>query len=220
MKRFTLAITLMISLLASNVVNAQDAATTKGDWILDFGVGVGGGYYNGYNPTYNGNKWNYTRSNSRLSLPTLSISLQKAFWDDITIGGQISFNAFVNEHDYQQNDGYYQHSKYAQTSSYFTARGEYHFNRLIGLDKKFDLYAGVLAGFQITINKETERYEGWGTGQPGTWRNDYGNSSSVYSGPTGGLFGGFRYYFKDRMAVYGELGWAITNVRVGLAWRL
>jgi hypothetical protein len=246
MKRILSTVAIACSLFASTETFAQmkgsgqEAATNKGDMIFDFGVGVGGGAYDGYtyqnynnnynnynnNGHYNGHNWgNNGYGNNKMEIPTLSVSLQKAFWDDITIGGQISFNAFGNVYDYQQSDGYYQHSKYTQTNSFITARGEYHFNRLIGLNPKCDLYAGVLAGARITLNKQSETYEGYDGRNGGSpWQTNYTNYSSSNVGPTGGVFGGFRYYFAKNVAVYGELGVgpagsSVSSIRAGLAWR-
>ncbi len=222
MKTMKKYLTVIFSIIISSSLYAQEAATTKGDVLLDIGVGFIGGDYNGYKPgNYgNSNNWNYESSNNKIQLPTFSICLQKAFWNDVTIGGQVAFNMFGSEHDLRQNDGYYQHSKYTQSNLYFLGRGEYHFNRLIGWDKKYDLYAGALAGMRISSSSETQIYEGWGAGQSGTWRNDYPNRSSTNAGPAGGIFGGMRYYFAGNMAVFGEVGFGVTAIRAGLAWRL
>ena len=234
MRKIILSVSLIGTLFISTTLFAQlknagtDAATNKGDVLFDIGVGFGGGDYDGFNyynysngNGYNyGNNWNGNYSNT-IQIPTLSISLQKAFWEDVTIGGEIAFNTFGSERNYHQSDDYYQHSKYSQTNTYVLARGEYHFNRLIGLDRKYDLYAGAVAGVRISNEKQTEVYEGWGTrGQSGSWRNDYGDNSYSNVGTSFGAFGGFRLYFAKNMAVYAELGWAVTNLRAGLAWRL
>lgn len=202
-------------------VYAQDAATTKGDLILDIGVGFWGGPL-GYSPNNYGDSytWSYNNTNRRIEIPTLSVSLQKAFWNDVTIGGQFAFNLYNNEHDLRQADGYYQHSNYSQMNLYFLGRGEYHFNRLIGWGPRQDLYAGALAGARVSSAQETQIYEGWGNGQSGTWRVEYPNRSYGSVGPNGGLFGGIRYYFVGNMAVYAEVGVGITFIRTGLAWRL
>jgi hypothetical protein len=73
---------------------------------------------------------------------------------------------------------------------------------------------------RVSSSQETQIFEGWGTGQPGTWRNDYPNRSYGSVGPNGGLFGGIRYYFAGNMAVYAEVGVGINFIRTGLAWRL
>jgi hypothetical protein len=244
MKRILSTVAIACSLFASTATFAQmkgsgqEAATNKGDMIFDFGIGVGGGDYNGYtyqnynnnynnynnNGHYNGHAWGSNGyGNNKIQIPTLSVSLQKAFWDDITIGGQISFNAFGNVYDYNDGNGYYQHSKYSQTNTFISARGEYHFNRLIGLAPKYDLYAGLLVGARITINKQSDTYEG--SNNPNNyWQTNYPNYTSSNSGPSVGVFGGFRYYFAKSMAVYVEVGagpasTSVSNIRGGLAWK-
>ncbi|MGN6645110.1 MAG: hypothetical protein ACTHJT_01165 [Cytophaga sp.] len=224
-----IACTVLLGATASAQLNknaGQDAGTNKGDVILDFGVGFGGGDYNGFdyysysNGNGHGNHWNSDYTNN-IQIPTLSVSLQKAFWSDITVGGQIAFNSFSAERNYHQSDDYYQHSKYLQTNSYFLGRGEFHFNRLIGWDRKFDLYAGIVAGIRVSLERQTDVYEGWGThGQSGSWRTDYPDKTYSNVGPTAGPFGGFRYYFGKSIGVYAEVGWNVTNFRTGLAWRL
>lgn len=236
MKKILSTLAIACSLFASTATFAQmkgsgqEAATNKGDVIMDFGIGVGGGDYDGHyyqaysnNGNYYGNNRNYNNSN-KIRIPTLSVSIQKAFWDDITIGGQVSFNAFGSEYDRQDNSGYYIHEKFTQTNTYITARGEYHFNRLIGLDPKFDLYAGLLVGVRISSNK----YSGY-EGNDGRYGNFYQNdiaypNPTPYVGPTVGVFAGFRYYFVKNLAVYGEVGGgpgasSVSNIRGGLAWK-
>lgn len=196
----------------------QDAATNKGDVLFDFGVGFIGNEY-----SYDSDN-NYYRGESSYQLPTFSLALQKAFWEDITIGGQLSVNAGGSKYDdYRQQDGYYRTDvKNSQVNSYFTARGEYHFNRLIGLDPKFDLYAGALVGF--SLSNQVARYtEGWtdpNGPNPGNWGPNTHKSRSISTSPVIGPFGGFRYYFGKNIGVYGEVGWAITAIRGGLVWKL
>ena len=200
------------------VTNAfSQYATSEGDSFFDFGVGVGRAhglsyysysynYNNGFNNGYRGGYGN------NIKVPTATIVYQKAFWDDITIGGILGFNVYGYSWD---NSGvnYSESSKANEWSSFIGARGEYHFNRLIDLDSQFDLYAGVMAGMRIWGYKGV--HEGSNSG--GSWREEFNDSGAD---PVGGAFGGFRYYFGRNIAVYGEVGWAITNFRAGLCWKL
>lgn len=223
MKKIFSTLVIACALVAGNSAFAQmknagqDAATNKGDVLFDFGIGLIGNEYS-YSSNYN------YRNENKFQLPTFSLSLQKAFWNDITIGGQISVNGGGSSYDdYYQSDGYYQKNvKNSHVNSYFTARGEYHFNRLIGLDPKFDLYAGALVGF--SISNDVARYdEGWtnpsNPNDPHNWTNTK-KTRSIGTDPVVGPFGGFRYYFANNVGVYGEVGWAITAVRLGLVWKL
>jgi hypothetical protein len=214
MKKIFTCVALACSLFATTSVFAQDAATNKGDVLFDIGVGLIGNEY-----AYSSTNYNYNNE-SRYQIPTFSVALQKAFWDDITIGGQISFNAGGSKYDdYYQGNGYYRTGvKNSQFNSFITARGEYHFNRLIGLDPKFDLYAGALVGFRISNN--TAKYTDGNPNDPNNTSLGTHKSSSVDTGPVVGPFGGFRYYFANNLGVYAEVGWAITAIRGGLVWRL
>jgi hypothetical protein len=213
-----IAVFISVGAFAQGTKNAgQDAATNKGDVLFDFGIGFIGNEY-----SYS-NDYNY-KNESSFQLPTFSLALQKAFWEDITIGGQFSINGGGSSYDdWYKGDGYYQKDiKRSHVNSYFTARGEYHFNRLIGLDPKFDLYAGALVGF--SISNDVYRYDdgyvnpnGTGNGNKGP---DTHKSRSIGADPVIGPFGGFRYYFGKNIGVYGEVGWAITAVRGGLVWKL
>jgi outer membrane immunogenic protein len=219
MKKIAFFIALACSLFAtSSQLHAQAAAaTTKGDVLVDFGVGFIDDNYNGYHPT-SAQGWNYSNnnSNSNFTLPTFSVAVQKAFWDDITIGGQVAFNLAGSKHDLNQANGYYEHSKYSQTNLYIMARGEYHFNRLIKWPPKYDLYAGALIGGRISTANTTQQFDG----QVGVYQNNYPNTHATSAGPAGGVFGGVRYYFAGNMSVYAEVGVGVTVFRTGLAWRL
>lgn len=221
MKKIITCLLLAYSSFATTTIYAQAAATNKGDVLVDFGVGFIVDNYNGYQPgAGNSQGWNYNNSTTNFQMPTLSVSVQKAFWDDITIGGQIAFDFGQSKYDLHDENGHYQHSKYSQTNIYILGRGEYHFNRLIKWPPKYDLYAGALVGGRISTAHTTQQYEGWGNGQPGTYRTDYPNTFSTSGAPAGGAFGGIRYYFKTNMSVYAEIGVGVTVFRTGLAWRL
>ncbi len=201
---------LLVSLFLGTSAYAQDYATTKGDMLVDFGVGIGRayGYYDSYNDGYNNNNGYRWNGNNHIIIPTISMVIQKAFWDDITIGGFAAFNLYGDNYS-QSGPNYYQEWKTRETSFMIGARGEYHFNRLIDLDSRFDLYAGAMAGVRIWGAK-WERHDSNG---------DY-SSNANGADPLAGIFGGFRYYFSNNLSVYGEAGWAVNNLRAGLCWRL
>lgn len=230
MKKIFTTVAIVCALFTSSVAFAQgtknagqDAGTNKGDVLFDFGIGLVGNesaYSN--NDNYNNNNGYYNQSGYQL--PTFSLALQKAFWEDITIGGQLSFNGGASTYDdYYQNDGYYRTDvKNSNFNTFITARGEYHFNRLIGLDRKFDLYAGALVGFRISHYVDTYT-DGWvdpNGPNPGNRGPDTYKSTSTELAPLIGPFGGFRYYFAKNVGIYGEVGFAITAIRGGFVWRL
>jgi hypothetical protein len=212
MKKIFYTVAITCALFASNTAfsqgtkNAgQDAATNEGDLILDIGIGFGGGYYS--QSSFN----NYGYTSNSGGIPTLSVSLQKAFWEDITIGGEIAFNTYNDESTNFNGSGTKaSYNKYSQTNTFLLGKGEYHFNRLIGLDPKFDLYAGAIVGLRFSGAKN--EYTDYNNNTNTSYKNNYVNLEA-------GAFGGFRYYFVPGMAVYAEVGWAITPFRTGLAWK-
>lgn len=68
-------------------------------------------------------------------------------------------------------------------------KGAYHFD--LDIDKT-DVYAGLSAIIHA------------------------GSASAFYPEP--GIFGGIRYYFRDNLAVYGEVGYGITAIHGGLVY--
>lgn len=109
MKRFSIALMMMI--LASGVGFSQqgEAPLAKGEMQLNFGQGM---YYNAYFPLY--------------------VGMDFAVQDDITIGGQYGMDVTF---DWMS----------------MTFRGDYHFNRIIGIPKDFDFYAGGGVGINFGL---------------------------------------------------------------------
>ena len=121
----------------------------------------------------------------------LYAGLDYGFDKNISFGGELSFRSF-NERIGGE--------RYSSSIIGVSGNGNYHFVEMLGIDKLFDVYAGLNIGFYI-------------------W-----NSSSNYvgSGSTGLGIGaqiGGRYYFKKNMAVNVELGGgnAFSGGKVGLS---
>ncbi|MBS9773920.1 MAG: outer membrane beta-barrel protein [Tenacibaculum sp.] len=106
-----------------------------------------------------------------------------AITNDITIGAQLSYSTSTTK---------YSTYKWKGTWLGFGINGNYHFNELLKLDNKFDVYAGVtLAYNHFSYNYPTElkNYDG-------------GSSSGVgFAGQIGG-----RYFFNKKIAVNLEFG--------------
>jgi len=129
---------------------------------------------------------------------------EKAIVDNVTIGGQLSYQSY-------KRDRWYGHRRY--TAIGVTGRGSYHFNELLGLDSKWDVYAGVAAGFYIENSKQV-------TNDGRTIDDDFYDS---YDGFDLNLHTGGRYFFKDNLALNAELGGGSIGywgLRVGVTWLL
>lgn len=85
------------------------------------------------------------------------------------------------------------------------ARAAYHFD--FGIEK-LDVYAGVGGG--VYIDNTTRVRE-----------NGFVASKATTTSPKGGpdVFGGVRYYFTDAFGVYGEVGYGISAISGGLAFK-
>jgi hypothetical protein len=85
------------------------------------------------------------------------------------------------------------------------ARGSYHFSELFGINNEnMDVYGGVLLGFTASSY----------TGPNSTFYNDvYDNRVTI------GPFAGFRYFFAPKVAGYGELGYGISPLAIGLTFK-
>lgn len=126
---------------------------------------------------------------------------------NITIGGEISYRSFSNTYyDYKYN--------YTLIGVHFN--GNYHFNELLDIPKKFDLYAGGTLGYYNWNN--SYEYKGTNT------HIIHQNYSPNYSGSSGlgfGLQAGGRYFFNDKLAINLETGGgSVFGAKIGLTLKL
>lgn len=89
------------------------------------------------------------------------------------------------------------------TYTLFGARGNYHFFQ----SDKMDAYAGILLGYNaasISVSNSPA-----GAVAPAA------ASAMIYGGHVGG-----RYYFSDNLAAFGEVGYGLGYLNLGLAYKL
>jgi hypothetical protein len=188
-----LVIACTLALLFS--VNSNAQLSKIGDKDLDIGVGfatlwITEGYYT--------------------IVPPLTVSLDYALRDDwgpgiFTVGGSIGVSRYANERSWN-NSGTTEYYGYKYTSTIFGARTTYHYP----LFKGFDTYIGAMAGFRINTNNDY-----------GTWP-DNPDEFDTDAGfiPVGRIFLGAKYYFNEKLAGYGELGYGISYVTLGVSVKL
>jgi len=105
--------------------------------------------------------------------------------ENFTVGGKVSYRS------YEENwFGYgWQHTIFT-----IAANGNYHFNEILEIPSKYDLYAGLSLGYSV-----------WSTDYEGAGANpDYDgpNDSDIFLvGQVGG-----RYFFSDKIAAHVEFG--------------
>jgi len=143
----------------------------------------------------------YSGSLYKSTIPPVSASLDIGFKDDIGpgvlgIGGYFGFSSYKYEYSYIYTWGW----KY--TTIILAARGTYHMEFI----DKLDTYGGLLLGFKI-VNSKYYGDTGYDTGAAG--------SGLAYS-----FFVGGKYYLADNIAVFGELGYGIAYLTLGVTIKL
>jgi hypothetical protein len=141
----------------------------------------------------------YTGSNYKVGTPPLSASIEFGVKDGILNKGSIGLGGYL---DFSSHKLDFTGWGWNYKNIVFGARGVFHYPLLY----KIDSYTGILLGYNIANNKE--------------YGSVSGNSYSVSSGVVGAWFVGARYYFSDKFAVMGELGYGITYLNLGIALKL
>jgi len=137
------------------------------------------------------------------SFPAITASLEKGF-KDIENVGVFSLGGIVGYKHASYDYGAY-NWKWSWNDYLIAARGALHVDFL--KNNKLDTYCGVALGLRF----ETEKY------------NDVYNSSAQTSSNVNGLFAiyiGGRYYFTDKLAGFGELGYGLGYLTLGLSYKL
>lgn len=113
---------------------------------------------------------------------------------DITVGGELSFRSYRDK---------YANVNYDHSIIGISGNGNYHFNRVLEIPKKWDFYAGLNLGFYI-----------WSS------PNDYQGSHSSGLG-LGAQVGG-RYFLSDKVGLNLEFGGgnAFSGGKFGLTFKL
>ncbi|MDF1574279.1 MAG: hypothetical protein P1P86_03700 [Bacteroidales bacterium] len=137
----------------------------------------------------------YTRG-----VPPVSFSYEQAVADEILEKGVIGIMGYAGYSSYKYE---YQGWGYKYSNFILGAGGLFHYP----LVDKLDTYAGILLGYNIATAKEFGTYTGY----------DYNVNSGgiVFSG-----FVGARYYFSEKFAAFGQLGYGIAYLTLGVSIRL
>jgi len=92
----------------------------------------------------------------------------------------------------------------------FGVRGSYHYEFV----DKLDTYVGLMLGFRIATITALDPISGVKASRSDFGSNDF-NSKLAYS-----FFVGARYYFSNNFAAFGELGYGVNVLTVGLSYKL
>jgi hypothetical protein len=129
-------------------------------------------------------------------LPLL-LSADFAVNDVITVGPFLGYTSY---------GGYrFSGSNYRYTSFDLGVRGSYHFSELFEIrNEKVDIYGGANLGYSITGSNF-----------------DYGTFDDPYPNRViFGLHAGTRYFFSEKVAGFGELGFGLATLAIGLTFKL
>ncbi len=136
------------------------------------------------------------------TIPPLSASFEHGFTDKISAGGLIGYSGSKEEFAAFGGTWTYKYSYII-----VGARGSYHF---FSTDQ-IDAYGGAFLGYNIGNSKVT--YDGTGNNliQP---------AAANVGGVAYGLHVGGRYYFSDSFGAFGELGYGISYLTLGVTMKL
>jgi len=134
--------------------------------------------------------------------PALSLSFEKGVWD---IGGPgvISLGAYAGRKSYKYSTSGYE-EKWGYTI--IGVRSAYHYNGI--QNDKFDVYGGVMLSYNI-LNYTFKDNSGNNINGGGHYRSGTGFS----------LYAGGRYFFSSNLAAFAELGYGVSYLTLGLAYK-
>jgi outer membrane immunogenic protein len=128
---------------------------------------------------------------------------------DVSIGVETSFRKYYDDYYYSNEKYRYNHSAFA-----IGTFGNYHFNSLLKIPKKYDFYAGANATY-LAWNTDAQYYGNKGV-YSNDWKNRYNDRSSVELGVQVGA----RYFFTDHFGLNAEIGsGAIFGAKFGITYK-
>ncbi len=125
-------------------------------------------------------------------------SFEVGIHDFISVGAQADYLTW--------NYGWLSGYKWKYTFVPIGVRGSYHFGKHFLTMDNLDLYAGPAIGYTVANYKDPS---GWS----GSYSGGYGGKLFV------GIFAGARYYFKDNMGVFAEVGQNTSALKAGISFK-
>lgn len=136
------------------------------------------------------------------TIPPISASFEHGFTDEISAGGFLGFSG--SKEDVAVFGGTY---TFKYSYLIVGARGSYHFYSTDNIDA----YGGALLGYNIASSSVS--YDGPNNNFPEP-------AAASVGGFTYGLHVGARYYFNDSFGAFGELGYGISYLTLGVTMKL
>ncbi len=132
-------------------------------------------------------------------VPPVSLSYEYGITDNIGVGAFVGYTSSTTDFGFFGNS-----AEINFTYMMFAARGSYHFE----LIDDFDTYAGVMIGYNNASVDYGDTDFG-GLEQP----------SFDVGGVLYGFYAGGRYHFTDNIGAFLEIGYGISAVNLGLAFK-
>lgn len=197
---------LMIILVASVQVIAQQNYFLKGDKVVNLGVGLGSaGYFGGHHAT---------------SFPPVSLAFELGLKDCIFDKGVIGVGGYTSFSTYKFDNG-----KLKSKSKDFVLAGRLSLHYPF-LDK-LDTYGGVILGADI-VSTEASLYS-TSTSYTVIYSGTSAYSETPYysidspgtkTGVAFAIYVGARYCFSEKILAFAELGYGIAVLNIGIAYKL
>lgn len=143
----------------------------------------------------------YTGMNYKTPVPPLSLFLEYGMADEVIDNGSAGLGPYVGYAAYKWDliDFGWKYSNVI-----LGARGNFHYPLIYDLDT----YTGVIMGYNLTTVQE------FGSVLPG-YEAEADAGGFVWSWFVGG-----RYYIMENLSITAELGYGISYINVGVAWKL
>ena len=185
-----IALVLFIATLFTTTTRAQ--FFEKGTNVVSAGIGLGG-HFGSY--TYGS------------QTPGLSVQYERGIWD---VGGPgvISLGGYAGIKSYKysgSSGGYHFDEKWNYTV--IGARSAYHYNALN--NDKFDVYGGLMLSYNILSYKYSDNSGSSVFKGSGSYGSNLGFSAFV----------GGRYLFTDNIGAFAELGYGVSYLTLGVAFK-
>ncbi len=193
MKKISILVVVLICVYSVNLL-AQEAVERTAEYPVAFQPGekiIQGGLGFGMMGVY-----------GDVVIPPISVSIDIAKEIEefpISFGGIIGLAKSEYDWSYAYSDEY----KWTYTYFLLGARAAYHLNLK---SPKIDPYGGIMLGYNIVSVKEPDNYPV-----------GYSSKSSYMMY---GFYGGARYFFNPKMAVYAELGYGFGYLNLGISYKL
>jgi hypothetical protein len=188
---------LLLSLLGSASAQSSSSDFREGDNVVSLGIGLGSAL------------GSFT-SNSRT--PALSAQFEHGQWEiggpgTVSIGGYMGYKGFRNSGSFSSNG---LSGRYEENWRYIILglRSAYHYH---GFElKNLDPYGGLMLSFNILDYSYSDNVSNF----------DYNPGASYSNTMTLSLYLGSRYYLDSNWSAFAELGWGISFLTVGMAYKL